>query len=80
MESHTDDYDKLKKQGTVSQGKIKDDKIIVFPFGKYQIKIKLTPTNEFIEVVEVKINKEFLSHKQKIASRRHTDVDEYYPK
>ncbi len=79
MESHTDDYDKLKNQGTGSQGKTQDYKIIVFPLGKYQIKIILTPTNEFIEVVEVKINKEFLSHKQKIASRGHTDVDEYYP-
>jgi len=79
MESHSDDYEKLKNQGTGSQGRTQDDKIIVFPFGKYQIKIKFSPTNEFIGIVEVKINKDFLSHKQKATPRGYHDVDEFYP-
>jgi hypothetical protein len=52
------DYNNLKNQGTGSHGDIDDFKIIPYPFGKYQIKIKLTPTNKFIGIVEVKINKE----------------------
>ena len=72
-------HNKLKNQGTGSHGYGDDYKIISYPFDKYQIKIKLSSSNEFIEIVEVKINKEFLSHKQKIISRGFHDVDEFYP-
>jgi predicted component of type VI protein secretion system len=72
------DYDNLKKQGTGSHERVDDYKIILYPFDKYQIKIKLSPSNEFIGIVEVKINKEFLSHKQKITSQGFLDVEEFY--
>lgn len=72
------DYDKLKNQGTGSHDKPDDYKIIVYPFDKYQITIKLAQTNEFIGITEVKINKKFLSHKQKISSQGFHDVDEFY--
>ncbi len=71
-------YDNLKKQGTGSHERVDDYKIILYPFDKYQIKIKLTPSNEFIGIVEVKVNKEFLSHKQKITSQGFLDVEEFY--
>ena len=79
IEKHN--YSSSKNQGTGSHDKSEDEdyKIIRYPFDKYQIKIKLTPTNEFIGIIEVKINKEFLSHKQKIASKGYHDVDEFYP-
>jgi len=72
------DYNNLKNQGTGSHGDIDDFKIIPYLFGKYQIKIKLTPTNKFIGIVEVKINKDFLSYKQKTTLRGFHDVDEFY--
>lgn len=72
------DYDKLKNQGTGSHEEPDDYKIVVYPFDKYQIKVKLTTSNEFIGITEVKINKEFLSHKQKVASQGFHDVDEFY--
>jgi len=72
------DYDKLKNQGTGSHEEPDDYKIVVYPFDKYQIKVKLTTSNEFIGIIEVKINKEFLSHKQKVASQGFHDVDEFY--
>lgn len=80
MDSYTGecDYNNLKNQGTGSHGDVDDFKIISYPFDKYQIKIKLTPTNEFIGIVEVKINKDFLSHKQKTTLRGFHDVDEFY--
>lgn len=76
---HKEDYEELKDKGTGSQGELTDYKIIVFPFDRYEIKIKLKPNNEFLEVIEVKINKEFLSHKQKIAPKGYHDVDKFYP-
>jgi hypothetical protein len=72
------DYDTLKDQGTGSHAESNDYKIIVYPFDRFHIKIKLTPSNEFIGIVEVGINKDFLSYKQKIASSGEHDVDEFY--
>jgi len=77
---HKEDYEELKDKGTGSHSEVTDYKIVVFPFDKYQIKIKLKPNNEFLEVIEVKINKEFLSHKQKITHADFHDVEEFYPK
>ncbi len=52
-------------------------KIIEFPFNQYEMKIKLTSDNKFIEVLEIKINKDFLSHKQKMASLNSIDIESY---
>ncbi len=72
------DYNTFQKQGIGGQDMPEDYKIITYPFDKYQIKIKLTPSNEFIGIIEVKINKEFLFYKQKITSKGFHDVDEFY--
>jgi hypothetical protein len=55
-----------------------DFKIIVCPFEKYEIKIKLTTDNKFLEIIEVKLNKDFLNYKQKMASKGAHDVDKFY--
>lgn len=80
MDSYTKDYNynTLKNQGTGGRDKPEDYKTIIYPFDKYQIKIKLSSSNEFIGIIEVKINKEFLSYKQKIASQNFHDVDRFY--
>lgn len=80
MDSYTEewDYKNLKNQGTGGHGDMDDFKILLYPFDKYQIKVKLTPTNEFIGIVEVKFNKDFLSYKQKTTLRGFHDVDEFY--
>lgn len=71
-------YNKIKKEVTGSHDFFEDYKIIDYPFNKYQIKIKLAPNNEFIGIIEIKINKDFLSHKQKIISSGYIDVDDLY--
>ncbi|MGC1119621.1 MAG: hypothetical protein WBA22_00885 [Candidatus Methanofastidiosia archaeon] len=71
-------YDTLKDNGTGSHAKFDDYRIIVYPFGRYQIKVKVTPANEFIGIVEVGANRDFLSYKQRIASSGGHDVDEFY--
>lgn len=53
-------------------------KTISYPFDRYEIKVKVTSTNEFVGITEVKINKDFLSHRQRIGTLSYLDVDEYY--
>ena len=71
-------YEQLISQATGSHDRPEDCKIVVYPFGKYQIKLKLTQANEFVEIVEVGINKDFLSYRQRMASPSSSDVNEYY--
>ena len=56
----------------------RDYRIISYPFDRYEIKIKVTPNNEFIEIVEVGINKDFLTQKQKIGLQGFHDVEKFY--
>ena len=75
------DYDVLKDQGTGSHGDFEEFKIVTYPFDRYLIKVKLTPTNEFIGIVEVSVNKDFLSHQQRLVfltSLGLHDVEEFY--
>jgi len=65
-------------QGTGSHFIPQDYKIIVYPFDKYEITVKLSPNNEFIEILEVKVNKDFLTYKQKVISKGFHDVDNFY--
>jgi hypothetical protein len=50
----------------------------IYPFDKYEIKIKLTLDNKFVAITEIKINKNFLDYNQKKAKRGYHDVEEYY--
>jgi len=72
------DYDKLKNRGTGGRDISKEYKEIVCPFDKYEITVKLSLNNEFIGISGVKVNKDFLSYKQKISPKGFHDVDEFY--
>ena len=41
-------------------------KFIVVPFGKFEVTVKLLPTNEFVGITEISINKDFLSDFQRL--------------
>lgn len=71
-------YDEFQKEGTGSREVTKEYKEIVYPFGKYQITVRLSPGNEFIGISEVKVNRDFLSYKQKMISKGFHDVEEFY--
>lgn len=62
------DHENFWSNGTGSHAQFPDYKIIEYPFDRYQIKIMVTPRNEFIKVLEVKLNKDFLSYKTKNCS------------
>jgi hypothetical protein len=53
-------------------------KTVVYPFGQYMIKLRLTLDNRFIDIEEVKLNKDFATYKQKMASVGSWDVQKYY--
>ena len=72
------DYGEV-KSGTGSLATQEEFKIIRYPLGKYIISVKVNLSNEFIEITEVEIKKEFLSYKQKMTIKGFHDVDEFYP-
>ncbi|MCI0532379.1 MAG: hypothetical protein L0Y74_10625 [candidate division Zixibacteria bacterium] len=53
-------------------------KIVVFPFGKYEVTIKVSDSNEFEGVVEIKVNKDFKAFKEKSTPVGYHDVEQYY--
>lgn len=71
-------YDSLTAQSTGHTSESEDYKILTTIFDRYDIIIKVSPRNEFIEVLEVKINKDFLSQKQRMGVQSYLDVDKYY--
>ena len=75
-ESRLDDV-----QGTGQYGDTEETKTISYPFEQYIVKVVLTLKNEFIGIDEIGINKDFLSHRQKLAalsSSGYHDVAEFY--
>jgi hypothetical protein len=72
------DYGSFTKEATGGIGEGEDYKIISCPFGKYEVKVKLSRSNEFIEIVEVGINKDFLTQRQKISLHGFHDVERFY--
>ena len=71
------DYDDLKNQGTGSHDVQEAYKFILYPFGRYEIIVKLTSDNEFLGIVGLRVNKSFLNYKQKMSKGYH-DVEELY--
>lgn len=71
-------YKDSEKEETGGHEAQEEHKIIVYPFDRYQIKIELTSNNEFVGITEVKLNKDFLSYKQKISTQGFHDVEEFY--
>lgn len=57
---------------------IEGDQTIVYPFGQYEILIRLSQNGQFIEVVEIRINKDFRSYSQRISSMGHHNVEQFY--
>ncbi|MDY0129150.1 MAG: hypothetical protein RBR63_03040 [Methanosarcina vacuolata] len=53
-------------------------KTIMFPFDRYEINVQLGSNNEFIGVVGVKLNKDFVDYEKKRMPLGYHDVDEFY--
>ena len=52
--------------------------MIVCPLGQYEVVVRLSEDNRFVDVVEVRINKDFRSLSQRIASTGHHNAEQFY--
>jgi hypothetical protein len=52
-------------------------KVGICHLNQFIITVKLTPDNKFLDIIEIKVNKDFLSHKQKMASLSDFNVEAY---
>jgi hypothetical protein len=63
---------------TGEQEKSKETYTIIYPFGKYEVTIRLSSSNEFLGVEEVKINKSFIDYQRLATTGDFHDVEEFY--
>ena len=54
-------------------------KVVKVPFGKYELTLKLSMNNEFLDVLEIRINKDFAKSIKEKQPKGFHDVDEFYP-
>ena len=74
------DFDKLISGGTGSSGDAEEYRTMVYPFDKYEVTIVLNSKNEFVDITEIKLNKEFVSFKQRIRPKNLVDEADFYDK
>lgn len=53
-------------------------RIVAYPFDRFVVYVKLDEKDQFIGITEIKLNQQFLSSKQKLASMSFVDVEEFY--
>jgi len=51
---------------------------IEYPIGAFTATVQLSPKGEFVGIVEIKVNKDFRNFRQKIATKVHPDVADYF--
>ncbi|MBF0530847.1 MAG: hypothetical protein HQK55_16580 [Deltaproteobacteria bacterium] len=57
---------------------IEDFQLIIYPFGKYEILVRVTMDGRFLGINEVRLNKSFIDYKKLSTSGDYHDVDEFY--
>jgi hypothetical protein len=74
-------YGFIHVSGTGSGDYMSNSRLVEMPFDKYIVKIRISSTNEILGIEEITINKDFLSHSQKLqalSQQGYHDVDEFY--
>lgn len=64
--------------GSTGSHDFDETKSVNYKFGKYEITVEVTLDNKFVGITEVKVNKDFRSYIQKLASTESLDVEEFY--
>ena len=70
----------LENQPTGTHGEA-EFRVVIYPFDRYLVHVKVGPENEFLGIIEITLNRDFLSTAQRIASIKalgYHDVDEFY--
>jgi hypothetical protein len=68
----------LNYSGTGSHENIASYREVVYPFGEFEITVKLGNDNQFVSISEVKIKKEFYSYQSLSSKKSLSNVDEFY--
>ena len=74
------DYSTIREEGTGSH-EVARFQIISVPFDRYIVVMRVSPTNEFLSIESISVNKDFLSYQEKLAtlaSKGYHDVEEEY--
>lgn len=72
------DYFPVDYRCTGSHDLIGSTKIVTYPFDRYLIRVKLDSADRFLGIVEIQVNKDFLSYEHKRISQKYHDVDDFY--
>jgi hypothetical protein len=73
-------YNKMKTRGTGGLVLRKSSSQITYPFGKYNVTVKVSKDQKFVGISEIRINKDFRSYKQKLVPKGYHDVEDFYTK
>ena len=73
-----DDSASMRLAEDVTGNNVPSFKLMKVPFDRYVVTVRLTPKDEFIDVVEISVDKEFLSMEQKLQSVGYHDVEDLY--
>jgi hypothetical protein len=71
-------YHNLSKEGTGTAADVGENRIVDYPFGQYQIRVLVSPNNEFLGILEIGVSRDFRSTQAKIAGTGFHDVEAYY--
>ncbi len=77
---YRDSIDVFEYRGTGSHEDLADYEIIERSFADYIIKLRLTADGRFVDILEIKVSKDFSDHRQKRAALGSWDASEYYTK
>ena len=55
-----------------------DFEILERTYGRYNVKIMVTIDGKFLDIAEIKLNKDFLSLQQRNTSKGYHEVEEFY--
>lgn len=77
--------ERFRAEGTSGDELIRDViidnvKILQIPFDRFIVDLILSSSDKFLGIRDIKINKDFLSHEQKMHSIGYYDDSEYYQK
>jgi hypothetical protein len=52
--------------------------LVMVPFDKYEVVLRLGPQREFLEIIAIRVGKDFRSVQQKVESADYHDVTDLY--
>lgn len=81
MNSINLDYEFISKHGTGGDSIGEQTITVIYPFGRYEVKVVIRRDGRFVGIEEIRVNKEFLDNLQKmevLGNIGYQDVEQYY--